>query len=136
MEVLFVSGFSPIVADPKASQAFYKRALGLPLDNEEGDYVFADKLDGVKHFGLWPLRESAQSCFGTDEWPAGVLVPQATVEFEVRDVAAAAAELEQAGYTLVHATKTEPWGQTIARLMSPEGLLVGLSWIPALHEGE
>src|SRR5690348_7962323 len=100
MEVLFVAGFSPIVADPRASRDFYGTSLGLPLDNEDGDYVFADKLDGVKHLGLWPLREAARSCFGTDEWPDDVPVPQATIEFEVRDVASAAAELEQRGYTL------------------------------------
>jgi hypothetical protein len=35
-------------------------------------------------------------------------VPQATIEFEVQDVAAAAQELEQKGYELIHPTKTEP----------------------------
>ena len=61
-------------------------------------------------------------------------VPQATIEFEVRDVASAAQELEQKGYKLLHPPKTEPWGQTRARLLSPEGLLVGLSFAPSLHE--
>jgi uncharacterized glyoxalase superfamily protein PhnB len=65
-----------------------------------------------------------------------VTIPQATIEFEVRDVDSAAHELEQKGYTLVHPPKTEPWGQTIARLLSPEGLLVGLSYAPSLHESE
>jgi len=135
MDVLFVAGFSPIVADPPASRDFYAGALGLPLDREEGNYVFAETLSGVKHFGLWPLSEAAQSCFGTDEWPPEIPVPQATIEFEVRDVASAARELEETGYTLIHPTKTEPWGQTIARVLSPEGLLVGLSYVPSFHEG-
>ena len=136
MEVLFVSGFSPIVADPEASRAFYQRTLGLPLDNEEGDYVFADELDGVKHFGLWPLREAAQACFGTPDWPAAVPVPQASLEFELADVdavAAAAAELAASGHQLLHAARTEPWNQTIARLLSPEGLLVGVCYTPWFH---
>lgn len=136
MHVQFVAGFSPIVADRSASREFYAGGLGLPMNHEEGEYVFSDTLSGVRHFGLWPLSQAAQSCFGTDEWPADVAVPQATIEFEVPDVAAAARELEQKGYTLVHSAKTEPWGQVIARLLSPEGLLVGLSYVPSFHENE
>jgi catechol 2,3-dioxygenase-like lactoylglutathione lyase family enzyme len=134
MQVQFVAGFSPIVDDRLASREFYAGALGLPMDREEGEYVFSDTLSGVKHFGLWPLHQAAQSCFGTDEWPADVPAPQATIEFEVQDVAVAAQELEQKGYTLIHSAKTEPWGQVIARLLSPEGLLVGLSYVPSFHE--
>jgi catechol 2,3-dioxygenase-like lactoylglutathione lyase family enzyme len=134
MDVLFVAGFSPIVSNPHASREFYADALHLPLDHQEGDYVFADALPGVKHLGLWPLAQAAQSCFGTDDWPDDVPVPQATIEFEVTDVAAAADELERRGYVLIHRAKTEPWGQTIARLLSPEGLLVGISNTPGLRE--
>jgi len=38
----------------------------------------------------------------------------------------------------VHEARLEPWGQVIARFISPEGLLVGLSYAPWLHakEGE
>ena len=28
----------------------------------------------------------------------------------------------------------EPWGQTVARLLSPEGILVGLLCTPWMHE--
>jgi catechol 2,3-dioxygenase-like lactoylglutathione lyase family enzyme len=134
MEVLFVAGFSPIVPDRQTSREFYAGALQLPLEHEEGEYIFADRLSGVKHFGLWPLSQAAQTCFGTVDWPTEVPVPQATIEFEVRDVAAAANELEQNGYVLIHSAKTEPWGQTIARLLSPEGLLIGVSYAPSLHD--
>jgi hypothetical protein len=134
MEVLFVTGFSPIVSDRHASRRFYLDGLHLPLDHEEGEYVFADALPGVKHLGLWPLHQAAQTCFGTNKWPGDIPIPQATIEFEVRDVASAAQELEQKGYVLLHPPKTEPWGQTIARLLSPEGLLIGLSYAPSLHE--
>jgi catechol 2,3-dioxygenase-like lactoylglutathione lyase family enzyme len=134
MDVLFVAGFSPIVADRMASREFYAGALGLPLDRQEGEYLFTDTISGVKHLGLWPLSQAAQSCFGHDDWPSEIPVPQDTIEFEVRDVTSAAAELEHKGYTLIHPTKTEPWGQTIAHLLSPEGLLVGVSYTPALHE--
>lgn len=133
MKILFVAGFSPIVKDIEASKALYAKALGLPL---EGDYPMTNELDGAKHFGLWSLQAAAQSCFGRDEWPDDVPVPQATVEFEVEDVAAAARELEERGYTLLHPAKREPWKQTIARLVSPEGLLIGLCYTPWFHEEE
>ena len=32
--------------------------------------------------------------------------------------------------TLLHGARTEPWGQTVARLLSPEGLMVGVSYAP------
>ena len=130
MDILFVAGFSPIVADPVAATAFYKDALGLPLETVQGDYIAVDGFEGTKHLGVWPLADAAESCFGVREWPDDVPVPQATIEFEVADVAAAADELEQAGHTLVHGARTEPWGQEIARLLGPEGLLVGLCFTP------
>ena len=137
MRVAFVAGFSPIVRDPGASRAFYQDALGLSFEGGAGDYPFTERLGGVKHFGLWPLHEAAQACFGVPAWPADLLVPQATVEFEVEDVpavAAAASELETRGYRLLHPARTEPWTQTIARRLSPEGLLVGVCSIPWFHE--
>ena len=45
--------------------------------------MFTQKLDGTKHFGLWPLSEAAKACFGTTEWPAEIPIPQASMEFEV-----------------------------------------------------
>lgn len=133
MNVRFVSSFSPIVRDVPASHRLYREALGLPLDKSDGDYVFTDQLDGVKHFGLWPLTEAAKACFGTPDWPADVPVPQASLEFDVADVPAAAAELVERGYRLLHDARTEPWGQTIARLLSPEGLVVGVGNVPWQH---
>jgi hypothetical protein len=46
----------------------------------------------------------------------------------------AARELEQAGYELLHEPREEPWGQTVARLQSPEGAIVGISYAPVLHD--
>jgi catechol 2,3-dioxygenase-like lactoylglutathione lyase family enzyme len=133
MNVRFVASFSPIVRDVGATRALYRDAIGLTFEGEAGDYAFTEKLDGVKHFGLWPLTDAAQACYGTAEWPADVPVPQASVEFEVDDVPAAAAELRAAGYTLVHDTRTEPWGQTIARVLDPNGLIVGVCVTPHMH---
>lgn len=66
--------------------------------------------------------------------PSDIGTPQATIEFEVPDVEAAADELVSAGHTLLHDTRTEPWGQTIARVLGPEGLLIGLCHTPWLHD--
>jgi catechol 2,3-dioxygenase-like lactoylglutathione lyase family enzyme len=136
MRVGFVASFAPIADDVAASQGFYRDALGLSFEGGDGDYVFTQRLDGVRHFGIWPLREAAQSCFGTPTWPADLPLPQASIEFEVETieaVAAAAAELEERGYHLLHGARTEPWTQTITRLLDPGGLLVGVCYTPWFH---
>jgi catechol 2,3-dioxygenase-like lactoylglutathione lyase family enzyme len=134
MDVQFVASVAPIVRDRDAARSFYRDALGLSFEGEEGDYVFTHQLEGTKHFGLWPLSEVANACFGTTEWPADIPIPQASIEFEVADVAAAAAELTDKGYRLIHEARTEPWTQITARLLSPEGLLVAVCYTPAFHD--
>lgn len=136
MEILFIAGFAPIVGDPAEGSSLYKDTLGLPLKTVNGDYIAMDGFEGTKHFGVWPLADAATSCFGTNEWPPDVAVPQATIEFEVSDVEAAATELKAAGYELLHDVKTEPWGQVIARFLGPEGLLIGVCYTPWFREGE
>ena len=136
MNVQFVTSIAPIVRDADASRSFYRDALGLSFEGEVGDYLFTHKLEGTKHFGLWPLSEAANACFGTTEWPAEIPVPQASIEFEVADVTAAAAELTTKGYRLIHDGRTEPWGQITARLLSPEGLLVAVCYSPFFHDTE
>jgi catechol 2,3-dioxygenase-like lactoylglutathione lyase family enzyme len=134
MDVKFLTSIAPIVRDRDASRSFYRDALGLAFEGEEGDYSFTHNLEGTKHFGLWPLSEAANACFGTAEWPADIPVPQASIEFEVPDVVAAAAELTAKGYRLIHDARTEPWMQITARLLSPEGLLVAVCYTPPFHD--
>jgi len=137
MKIEFITSVAVIAADPPESRKLYVDALGLPLEAAEGDdYFHSEDIDGSKHFGVWPLAQAAQACFGTPSWPADRVVPQASVEFEVADAATvqtAAAELEAAGFTLLHGSRQEPWGQTVARLQSEEGLIIGLSFAPSLH---
>lgn len=136
MEIEFLSTIAVIAPDPPASRRLYVDAFGLPLEGE-GDYHHSEQIDGCKHFGVWPLAQAAEACFGTAQWPAERPVPQVSIEFDVADapaVAAAAQELEQAGYELLHPAREEPWGQTVARLQSPEGAIVGVSYAPSLHE--
>jgi len=89
----------------------------------------------VKHFGLWTLRDAALSTFGREESPAELPKPQVTIEFEVDDVAAAVVELKSRGVDVLQDKKVEPWGQTTARLLTPEGILLGLTYTPWLREG-
>ena len=139
MDVLFIASMAVVTADPPRSRQLYFDALGLPLEGEGDGYYSSGNIAGSKHFGVWPLTEAAQACFGTPEWPAGRVVPQASIEFEVKDadaVAAAGEELQAAGYELLHPARTEPWGQTVARLLSGDGLIVGISYIPMFHDEE
>ena len=138
MKVLFVAGFGPITPNPEASRALYVDALGLPLagDENEPEYIHSDAIEGTRYFSVWPLAQAAQACFGKSDWPDDLPVPQAGIEFEVDDVPAAAAELEAKGYRLIVPAKVEPWGQSVARLISPEGLLVGVTHTPWMHPNE
>lgn len=112
-------------------------ALGLPLAASPGsDYFHSERIEGSKHFAVWPLSQAAEACFGTPDWPADRTLPQMSLEFEVDDaeaVAAAAEELRQRGFTLLHDSREEPWGQTVARLQSLEGSIIGISFAPSLH---
>lgn len=137
VDVLFVAGFGPITRDTEASISFYEQTLGLPIKAMEGykDYFYTelDALGGVKHFALWPLSQAAKSCFGGEEWPSDVAVPQSWIEFEVQDIEAATQTLVDQGYTLLIANRMEPWGQAVTRLLSPEGILTGVTFTPWLR---
>ena len=137
MNIEFLATVAVITPDTASSRKLYVEALGLPLEGQGDGYHHSEQIAGCKSFGIWPLSQAAQACFGTGEWPAGRPVPQVSIEFDVTDAAAvgpAALELQQAGYELLHAARDEPWGQTVARLQSPEGVIVGISYAPALHD--
>jgi hypothetical protein len=140
MRIGFVAGFGPIVRDPGSSRAWWQQVIGRELPAIAEDYYGTDDLDGVKAFALWPLSQAAENTFGTTEWPADLPIPQAWIEFDVDSapaVAEATRELESQGHVLLREAREEPWGQTTARLQSPEGLLVGISFTPWMHgEGQ
>jgi hypothetical protein len=132
--VLFVAGFGPIVHDTAASRKLYGEALGISFKEESGGYLHTGDLKGAKEFALWPLSQAAQSCFGKDSWPSSVPTPQAWLEFDVEDVEKTTAELESQGYRMLIRNKKEPWGQTVSRFISPEGLLVGITLTPWMRQ--
>ena len=136
IRVLFVAGFGPVVTDSDKSDKLYRKVLALPLRHEEGyeGYWHSQCLEGVKHFALWPLDKAALSCFGEEVWPANLPVPQAWLELDVEDIASATRILEQNGYALLTRLKEEPWGQTVTRFLSPEGILTAITHTPFLRE--
>ncbi|HYA71416.1 MAG TPA: VOC family protein [Thermoplasmata archaeon] len=137
MRPLFIGAVGVISKSLADGRGFYVDLMGLPLVQAEGtNFLYSDKLQGSRYFGVWPLSEAAKACFGNEHWPVGRPVPQMFVEFEMdspESVAAAASELEAKGYSLLHGARTDPWGQTVARLQTPDGLIVGISFVPWMH---
>jgi glyoxalase/bleomycin resistance protein/dioxygenase superfamily protein len=134
LKVLFIAGFGPIVHESEASRKLYGDALGIPFKEESGGYLHSETVPGAKTFALWPLSQVAKSCFGNDSWPESIPAPHAWIEFDVDDVEIATAALESRGYRMLAKNKKEPWGQIVSRFISPEGLLVGITFTPSMRE--
>lgn len=132
-KVLFIAGFGPIVRKPTESRKLYGQTFGIQFKEEAGGYLHTEALEGAKTFALWPLPQAAQSCFGKDAWPDEIPVPQAWLEFDVDNVEKATVELEARGYRMLLKNKKEPWGQTVSRFLSPEGLLIGVTFTPMMR---
>ena len=138
MNILHLSSVALISNDGTKTRDLFSTTCGLSLKppSPEDEYVFSDQLKGSKHFGVWPLAQAAQACFGLPRWPAERRVPQVSLELEVSDEAsvhAAEAEMRELGHELLHPTRTEPWGQTVCRLLTAEGVIVGISYAPWQH---
>ena len=136
MEIEFIAGFGPIAPSGGESLAFWSGALGLHLEEPAPGYFHTEAVPGAKAFAIWPLAQAAEATFGSPVWPAELPVPQAWVELDVASpqaVADAVAELTAAGHAVLRGAQEEPWGQTTSRLLSPEGLLVGVSHTPWMH---
>jgi catechol 2,3-dioxygenase-like lactoylglutathione lyase family enzyme len=137
VKVAFIAGFGPIVRDVDEARRFWGEGLGIDLTEAAPSYWTNDDLEGVKAFALWPLSQAAESTFGTPAWPDDIPAPQAWVEMDVDSAEAvgiAVTELEAAGHRVLRGVHEEPWGQTTSRLLSPEGLLVGITFTPWMHE--
>jgi hypothetical protein len=133
-KVLFIAGFGPIVREATASGKLYREDLGISFKQESGGYFHTEALEGAKTFALWPLSQAAHSCFGSESWPEAIPVPQAWLEFDVDSVEKATTNLESRGYRILVRNKREPWGQTVTRFLSPEGILVGITLTPQMRK--
>ncbi len=138
MQISFVAGFGPIVREADAAAGFWRRDLGIEMEEAAPGYFATDDLEGVKALAMWPLSQAAEATFGSADWPADLPTPQAWIELDLESaeaVAAAVDEMRAAGHRVLREAHEEPWGQTTARFLSPEGLLVGLTFTPWMHKG-
>jgi catechol 2,3-dioxygenase-like lactoylglutathione lyase family enzyme len=133
----FIGAVGVIARSLAEGKALFVDSIGLPLKQSEGtNFLHTERLEGSKYFGVWSLSEAAKSCFGQESWPHDHPIPQMFIEIEVDSpagVAHAASELESKGYHLLHPPRTDPWGQTVTRLQTADGLLVGISYVPWMH---
>ena len=140
MEIQFIAGFAVIAPEPAESRKLYVDALGLPLEQADGDYFAQREGSG----GSQALRRLAAGPRG----PGVLRHPRrgrATgpshrrrVEFEVAESArgrGGGGRAGGAGLRALHPPRTEPWGQTVARILTREGLIVGISHAPWHHKG-
>ncbi len=137
MKILFIGSIGVITRRATEGRRFFVDGLKQPLKQAKGRrFLFSEKLEGSRYFGVGPLSEAARACFGRPTWPTDRPVPQVFVEFEVdgpESVAQGASELESKGYALLHPPRTDPWGQTVARLQTRDGVIVGISYVPWMH---
>jgi hypothetical protein len=134
LKILFIAGFGPIVNETGESRKLYRDVLGIAFKEESGGYLHTEAVPGAKSFALWPLSQAAESCFGNDSWPDNIPAPHAWLEFDVDSVEMATAALESAGYRMLVKNKKEPWGQVVSRFISPDGLLVGITFTPSMRK--
>ena len=128
-----MASISEIVDDMEAAVAFYRDVLGLEVEWTEGTGYAMAKVPGVAHFGIWSRESAAEATLGDKE--AASRIPLGfTVEFEVDEVQAAADTLESKGWQVLQAPRTEDWGQTTSRFLSPSGALCGVAETPWARE--
>ena len=136
MELKFVAGVTPIVRDLDASLAFYRDTLGVPVANSEDhpEYFATDDMPGLKHIGLWRLEDAAEACFGSTDGRRRDARPASDHRVRRRRRRGGRAGDGGRGLHARARPRTEPWGQELARVMSPEGLLIGLTYTPWMRD--
>lgn len=115
------------VADVEASLAFFERAFGLKrrFVAPGGGY---GELDTGATALAFAQHDTARSSLGRDYVAADASPAPLGVEIGLvaTDVAAACERAVQAGATLLAPPTAKPWGQTVAYVRCPDGVLVEL----------
>ena len=113
------------VEDPERSAAFWERAFGLKRRFVDGSGQYAEMETGAT------ILAFASNALGESNLPAGFrrndpTEPPAGMEMALatKDVEAAFRRALEAGATAVAGPKTKPWGQTVAYVRDPDGVLV------------
>ena len=128
-----IASIAEIVDDMAAAVAFYRDVLGLEVEWNEGTGYATAKVAGAMHFGIWSRESAAEATLGDKE--AASRIPLGfTVEFEVDEVQAASSTLESKRWQVLQQPRTEDWGQTTSRFLSPSGALCGVAETPWARE--
>ncbi len=138
MNVLFIASIAVVTADPPQGRELFIDALGLPLEANATATTPAPASPAATTSVFGPSRRRLRHASVRPSGPPTGL-SSGSIEFEVEDVGAVAAagdELQQAGFELMHPARTEPWGQTVARLLTQDGPIVSISYAPAFHGEE
>lgn len=124
-----VAGLAEIVENVDEALSFYRDVLGMTVEQRANDGYAMLAVPGILHFGIWDRRQAAKIVYGNedqaDRIPLGF-----TLEFEVDAADEASGRMNEAGKTLLHAVRTEPWGQKTFRMQSPSGHLLGFAETP------
>ena len=118
------------VDDVEAALQFHESAFGVVRRTLEqhGDVLWGELQTGTTVLAFASTNE-AERLFPQGFHPvdASALPAAILVSFLVDDVDAAFRRAVTAGATPLDPPRIEPWGQTVARLRSPQGLLVSLA---------
>lgn len=113
------------VVDVTATIEFYERAFGLSRRFVAEDSSYGEVETGETRLGFAAMHMSEGAL------PGGVLPlepkgkPQAAeIGFATDDVAAGYRRAVEAGATAISAPEEKPWGQTVAYVRDPNGVLV------------
>ena len=101
----------------------------------------AGAIPGSKHFGVWPLSlRRRRRALAHRSGPQTGVTPQAINRVRGggrgRSRSQQGTSFSAQGFELLHPARTEPWGQTVTRVLTEDGLIVGISYAPAFHDEE
>jgi hypothetical protein len=118
-----------------ASRRLFVDTLGLALAGVPAGDLHSEtsRQQELRHPASRPGRSGL---LRNPDWPTNYPVPQASIEFEIAAadaVATAADKLARRGLTRLHDSQLQPCRQTVARPLSPAGLIIGNSFAPRLQ---
>jgi lactoylglutathione lyase len=111
------------VSDLDRAAGFYRNAFGL--DFHIADHAGEDRWTSGRHAATsW--TEGEYMHFALYESKDGTTTRSAQIAFRVDDIETAHARALEAGATVLHAPKSQPWG-TSARYEDPDGNIIELT---------
>lgn len=120
MEIAYVNLF---VTDLARACDFYEKKLGLPLEHSDAEHGYAS-------FAAGPIRLGIAAVEGEQAAMAG---RHTGVGLAVADLEAEHARLAGLGVSFPMAPTRQPWGGFMALLSDPDGNVLYLDQVSAVH---